>query len=166
MASKVQRSSRWFSCTSGNRVASEGVAPSRRAVSRSWSSDTKRNSACGSINRRMSQGQATRSTLAFCRVIHLIDSPLDFSQGLVEPFSQLYAAFKQFLIAEVLPCPPFHHFIDAKTFFAAKFLVEQVGVVNDLSHHTDPLVTDSKRFREGFKRTVLTTVPETSLVHV
>src|ERR1700730_4680805 len=140
MASKVQRSPRWFSFTSGNRVASKGVAPSWRALSRSSSSDTKRNSACGSINRRMSQGQATRSTLAFCRVIHLIDSPLNVSQGLIEPFSQLYSAFQQFLVGQVLSRPTFHHFVDAKTFFPAELLIEQIRVVNDLSHHTHPLI--------------------------
>src|SRR5216684_3153440 len=72
MASNVQRSPRWFSCTSANRVASKGIASSFRAVSRSLSSGTKRNSACESTKRRMSQGQATRSTLTLLRVIHFM----------------------------------------------------------------------------------------------
>src|SRR6266849_941909 len=72
MASNVQHSPRWFSFTSANRVASKGIASSFRAVSRSWSSGTKRNSACGSTKRRMSQGQATRSTLTLLRVIHFM----------------------------------------------------------------------------------------------
>src|SRR5229473_3932344 len=72
MASNVQRSPRWFSFTSPNRVASKGIASSLRAVSRSWSSGTKTNSACASMKRRMSQGQATRSTLTLLRVIHFM----------------------------------------------------------------------------------------------
>src|SRR6266481_938632 len=72
MASNVQRSPRWFSFTSANRVASKGIASFVRAVSRSWSSGTKRNSAFGSTKRRMSQGQATRSTLTLLRVIHFM----------------------------------------------------------------------------------------------
>src|SRR5712692_9602883 len=72
MASNVQHSPRWFSFTSANRVASKGIASSFRAVSRSWSSDTKRNSALGSTKRRISQGQATRSTLTLLRVIHFM----------------------------------------------------------------------------------------------
>src|ERR1700730_15846269 len=151
MASKVQRSPRWFSLTSGNRVASKGVAPSWRDIWRSWSSDTKRNSACGSINRRMSQGQATRSTLAFCRVIHFIDLPLNVSQGLIETLSQLHSALQQFLVAHVLPRPPFHHFIDAKTFLPTKLLTETDRGVHDLSQHTRPLIADSECLRERFK---------------
>src|SRR5713101_5895575 len=72
MASNVQRSPRWFTFTSANRVASKGIASSFRAVSSSWSSGTKRNSACESTKRRMSQGQATRSTLTLLRVIHFM----------------------------------------------------------------------------------------------
>src|SRR5712664_3231379 len=72
MASNVQRSPRWFSFTSGNLFASKGIASSFRPVSRSWSSGTKRNSACGSMKLRMSQGQATRSTLTLLRVIHFM----------------------------------------------------------------------------------------------
>src|SRR5260370_1168439 len=54
------------------RFASKGIASFFRAVSRSWSSGTKRNSACESTKRRMSQGQATRSTLTLLRVIHFM----------------------------------------------------------------------------------------------
>src|SRR6266851_1413853 len=72
MASNAQRSPRWFSFTSANRVASKGIASSFLAVSSSLSSSTKRNWACGSMKRRMSQGQATRSTLTLLRVIHFM----------------------------------------------------------------------------------------------
>src|SRR5947208_4296269 len=52
------------------------MAPSRSAVSITWSAGTNRNSACGSTNFLMSQGHATRSTLTFSRVIHFMaDSP-------------------------------------------------------------------------------------------
>src|SRR5439155_22400024 len=49
---------------------SKGVAPSRWATSNTLSSGTNRNSAWGSMNLRMSQGQATRSTFTLSRVTH------------------------------------------------------------------------------------------------
>src|SRR5215470_5979869 len=53
---------------------------------RSWSSSTKMNSASLSTKRRISQGQATRSTLTFFLVIHFISLLLyllKFSDGYV-----------------------------------------------------------------------------------
>src|SRR5262249_14933902 len=48
------------------------MAPSRLATSITLSSGTNRNSACGSMNLRMSHGQATRSTFTRSRVIHFM----------------------------------------------------------------------------------------------
>src|SRR6266700_2079695 len=48
------------------------MAPSRSAISITWSVGTNRNSASLSTNFLMSQGQATRSTLTRSRVIHFI----------------------------------------------------------------------------------------------
>src|SRR5262249_32546718 len=109
------------------------MAPSWRALSRSSPSGTNKNSAPGSMNRLMSQGQATRSTLTFCLVIHRMGSPL--GQRFVQAFRQLHSTFEEFRITHVLSCPPFHHFIDAETFLASELLVEQIRVMNDFSHH-------------------------------
>src|SRR5437016_143208 len=70
------------------------MAPSRSAVGITSSAGTYRKSACGSTNRVMSHGHATRSTFAFLRVTHFIAFPLQptteilngvvvFSDGLV-----------------------------------------------------------------------------------
>src|SRR2546426_6416281 len=59
---------------------SNGVAPSSWALTATCSRDTKINSACGSTNFLMSQGQATRSTFTRSRVIHFIAPSL----GLVD----------------------------------------------------------------------------------
>src|SRR5215510_14825530 len=59
----------WPNSTS---FTSYGVAASRLATSMTWSAGTNKNSACGSMNFRISQGQATRSTLTFSRVIHFM----------------------------------------------------------------------------------------------
>src|SRR5437773_10171615 len=72
IASKLQRGPRWFSLISANRGASKGMAFSRLAAASSSFSSTNKNSAWGSTKRRISQGQATRSTLMFLRVIHFI----------------------------------------------------------------------------------------------
>src|SRR5713101_3766348 len=48
------------------------MAPSRAAISMTWSVGTNRNSASLSTNILMSQGQATRSTLTRSRVIHFM----------------------------------------------------------------------------------------------
>src|SRR3974377_973122 len=100
------------------------MAPSCRALSRSSSSGHKKNSARGSMNRLMSQGQATRSTLTFCLVIHRMASPL--GQRLVQAFCKLHPALEEFRITHVLSCPPFHHLIDAETFSPSELLVEQI----------------------------------------
>src|SRR5207302_7534532 len=52
-----------------------GPGASRRATSRTWSAGTNRNVGSGSMNRRMSHGQAIRSTRAFSRVTHFIAAP-------------------------------------------------------------------------------------------
>src|SRR5207248_2219741 len=52
--------------------ASKGIAPSCFACSTRSFSSTNKNSACGSMNRLISHGQATRSTLMSFRVIHFI----------------------------------------------------------------------------------------------
>src|SRR5215471_17663933 len=52
--------------------ASNGIASCNLACSSSSVSSTKRNSACGSTNRLINHGQATRSTLMSFRVIHFI----------------------------------------------------------------------------------------------
>src|SRR5439155_2374640 len=72
IASNVHRSARWLSLTSDSRGASKGMAFSFPAVVSSSSSATKMNWAAGSTKRRISQGQATRSTLMLRRVIHFM----------------------------------------------------------------------------------------------
>src|SRR5581483_6304265 len=72
MASKVQRGSRWLSWIASILGASNGTASYSFACSSKTFSSTNRNSACGSTNRRISHGQATRSTLMSFRVIHFI----------------------------------------------------------------------------------------------
>src|SRR6266581_1269454 len=54
--------------------ASKGIAPCCSACSSKSFSSTNRNSACGSTNRFISQGQATRSTFMSLRVIHFINT--------------------------------------------------------------------------------------------
>src|SRR5712692_974088 len=53
------------------------MAPSRSATSKTRSAGTNRNSASGSTNFLMSQGQATRSTFTRSRVTHFITYLLD-----------------------------------------------------------------------------------------
>src|SRR5438874_12487903 len=70
--SKVHRGPRWLSLIASILGASKGVALCRfDSSSRSFSS-TNKNSACGSTNRLISQGQATRSTFTSLRVIHFM----------------------------------------------------------------------------------------------
>src|SRR5262245_13760323 len=65
-------------CPNSTPGTSYGAAPSRSAVAITSSAGTNRNSASGSMNRRISQGQATRSTLASPRVTHFIGTPVSF----------------------------------------------------------------------------------------
>src|SRR5439155_9640971 len=72
MASKVQRGPRWLSLMAAILGASKGIASCSRACSTRSFSSTNKNSACGSTNFLISQGQATRSTLMSFLVIHFI----------------------------------------------------------------------------------------------
>src|SRR6266700_4323374 len=72
IASKVHREPRWLSLIASILGASNGVAPCRLDSSSKSFSSTNKNSAWGSTNRLISQGQATRSTLTSLRVIHFI----------------------------------------------------------------------------------------------
>src|SRR6185503_19207611 len=69
IASKLHLPSWWPSSTPG---MSNGIAPSRSAISATLSAATNRNSASGSTNFLISQGHATRSTFTCSRVIHFI----------------------------------------------------------------------------------------------
>src|SRR5437763_6433816 len=72
IASNVHRGPRWLSLIASILGASKGVAPCRfDSSSRSFSS-TNKNSALGSTNRIINQGQATRSTFTSLRVIHFM----------------------------------------------------------------------------------------------
>src|SRR5262245_10470944 len=67
------------------------------------SEGTSTNSACGSMNLRISQGQATRSTLTFSRVIHFMLALLS-SLGLLEaPQSIATAPLMTMLSRQMLP---------------------------------------------------------------
>src|SRR6266581_1759796 len=72
IASNVERGPRWLSFIASIFGASKGIAASCFAFSSRSFSSTNRNSACGSMNRLISHGQATRSTLMSFRVIHFI----------------------------------------------------------------------------------------------
>src|SRR6266581_1291845 len=72
IASKVHRGPRWLSFMASILGASKGIAASCFAFSTRSFSLTNKNSASGSMNRLISQGQATRSTLMSLRVIHFM----------------------------------------------------------------------------------------------
>src|SRR6266852_1603121 len=74
IASKVHRGPRWLSFMASIFGASKGMASSCFACSTRSFSSTNKNSACGSMNRLISHGQATRSTLMSLRVIHFIST--------------------------------------------------------------------------------------------
>src|SRR5213079_2533375 len=72
MASKVHRVPRWLSFIASSFGASKGIASCILACSTRSFSSTNKNSAWGSTNRLISQGQATRSTFTSLRVIHFM----------------------------------------------------------------------------------------------
>src|SRR5437763_6712163 len=72
IASNAHVGTRWLSLTASILGASNGVAPCRLDSSSRSLSSTNKNSAFGSTNRLISQGQATRSTCTSLRVIHFI----------------------------------------------------------------------------------------------
>ena len=69
MTSKVQRSPRWLQTTPST---SNGVAPNRSATPSTSAGATNRNTALGSTKRRISQGQAMRSTFGRERVTQTV----------------------------------------------------------------------------------------------
>src|SRR2546427_233743 len=91
MDSKLQRPSTWPNSTPWT---SNGMATSRAATAATWSAATKRNSASRSTKRRMSQGQAIRSTCAFLRVTHFMSTPP----------SRFALGFQRALAARGVPC--------------------------------------------------------------
>src|SRR2546426_6054518 len=78
IASKLH-SSPW--CPSSTLGTSYGVAPSRSATAITWPAGAYRNSASGSTNFLISQGQATLSTFGFALVTHFIFGPPSGARG-------------------------------------------------------------------------------------
>src|SRR6266700_3572439 len=85
-------------CPNSTFGTSYGIACSRLAISITLSAGTKRNSAFGSTNFLINQGQATLSTFTFSRVIHFI------IQDAVNPnaFSSLVLAVLQIRVMDHL----------------------------------------------------------------
>ena len=71
MTSNVQSSPRWLQNTPSPSM-SKGTALNRSATAGTSAGFTKRNTACGSTKRRMSQGQAMRSTFGRARVTQTV----------------------------------------------------------------------------------------------
>src|SRR5260221_10030476 len=95
IASKEHSLPWWPNSTPGT---SYGIAPSRRATTITWSAGTKRNSATGSMNFRINQGQATRSTFTRSRVTHFMGH-LFLRQCGIERVVHHHAALDRLLIA-------------------------------------------------------------------
>src|SRR6266568_9523004 len=88
--------------------ASKGIASCCFACSSKSFSSTNKNSACGSTNLLISQGQATRSTFMFLRVIHFINTSHQIHFGIARPkdaFSEPFRA-EQFRLHQLRESPP------------------------------------------------------------
>src|SRR5713101_6530088 len=148
---------------SRSRGASNGVAFSRFAAASNSLSSTKRNSASGSTNRRMSHGHATRSTFTFRRVIHFI-RPLSTSAssfaGVIDALDQFHASPQQFVIGQILPCPAIQDLVEAKSLHPAELLVAQVGIMDDLRDPPHPRIANGEFFAQSLEGTVLAAMPE------
>src|SRR6185369_7002230 len=110
---------------------SNGIAPSRSAISATLSAGTNRNSASRSTNFLISQGHATRSTFTLSRVIHFIAS---FLQLLIQSLEALDALRQKFGVAHFRPRPAAQHGVDSEALRPLKLPILQIGVVDHLRH--------------------------------
>src|SRR6266851_4114696 len=124
-------------CPNSTLGTSYGIACSRLAISITLSAGTKRNSAFGSTNFLINQGQATLSTFTFSRVIHFITS---FLQLLVQSFKAFDSFGQKLPIAHLGPGPAAQNCVDPNALRSLEFLVLQIGVVHHLRHPQHSLV--------------------------
>ncbi len=103
----------------------------------------------------MSQGQATRSTFAFLRVIHFMGHLLSVCYGLIKTFNQINTPFQQALIRNALLCPTNQHPVESFSFRAAELAVLKISVMDDLGQNHDLRIADGKFLSESLKRAIL-----------
>src|SRR5215472_9014560 len=78
----------------------------------------------------------------------------------VQALHQLHPAAQQFLVGHILGRPPVQHPVQPLPFHAAKFLVPQVGIVNDLRNALHLPVADGELLAQGLKRAVVPAMTE------
>src|SRR6185369_6194936 len=82
------------------------------------------------------------------------------SRRVVKAFDQLHPAFQKFLVRDSLPRPAFQDLVDSIALFAAKTVVHEVRVMNDLSDYANAWISDVKLLCQGFKRAVIAAMSE------
>src|SRR5215472_11173226 len=82
------------------------------------------------------------------------------SHALVQAFNQVHPSLKQFVIRQVLFGPSVQHFVQTLSLCATKFLIAEIGIVNNLCNLLNPRVLDREFFLQGLERAVLSPVAE------
>src|SRR4029077_14908436 len=87
-------------------------------------------------------------------------------ERVIESLHDLHAAVEKLLVRDPLPGPALQYLIDPIPFSAAKLLVGQIRVMDDLGHGPHPPVADPEVSLQGLERAIVTSVSETVMEHV
>src|SRR5216683_639513 len=85
---------------------------------------------------------------------------------MVEPLDQLHSAIEKLVVRNSLSRPAFKYLVDSITLFAAKLVIGQVRVVNDLGNDLHPSIANPEIILQGLESAVVTTMSETAFEHV
>src|SRR5262249_33521144 len=139
---------------------SNGMAPVRSAVGITSAAGTNRNSAWGSTKRRMSQGQATRSTCAFSRVIHFTSVSFRGAGGngglvaerVVQAVEPRRALVDAGLVRQARDRQAEDHAVESRGFGTAVAAVLEVQVVHDLGDRRERRIPQPEAADEHLER--------------
>src|SRR5438876_11513659 len=83
---------------------------------------------------------------------------------MIEPLNQLHSSSEKFLLGDSLPCPSLQYFVDSIAFLAAKFVVRDVRIVNNLGDDRHFVIANPKILLQGLEGAIVAAVSEPILL--
>src|SRR5438132_13746182 len=83
---------------------------------------------------------------------------------MIEPLNQLHSSNKKFLVGDSLPCPSLQYLVDSITFLAAKFVVREVRIVNNLGDDLHFVIANPKVLLQCLQGAIVAAVSEPVLL--
>src|SRR6266704_2425874 len=83
---------------------------------------------------------------------------------MIEPLNQLHSSSEKFLVGDSLPCPSLQYLVDSIAVLAAKFVVRDVRIVNNLGDDRHFVIANPKVLLQCLEGAIVAAVSEPILL--